>query len=532
MRSLSLSVRNGDRLSLALATALDVEGGGAVDPSILGACRAFAFDSASAEEFGEWYLRAECFSKYLSPGDDEARRSLALRKFWDAEARCQSINERLVDPWSRASLHQRTWLRARAIVGEVLGRFDLNELPQSCAFGPGATTQWKSRDAYHQHKWEFSSHITEEALPYAIAFQKWAGLDFFSPQFIVVSGNKVTTVPKRYDTDRTIAIEPDWNMFLQKGVGRMIRRRLRRYGLLHPDAQEKNRALAKLGSWTNSLATLDISSASDMVSLGLVDALLPDDWKGVVYALRSKRGVCPDGSEVVYGKVSSMGNGFTFELETLLFYALALAVSGKGDRWRVSVYGDDIIVPSSAANQLECILAEAGFQTNVDKSFIDGPFRESCGGHYWQGSDVTPFYLRQSPRHQGDVIVLGNHLTEWASRFPNSATTRNFATPFRMARGLVNRSLRGPYGLDGVLWDEWDRCVPHWNADFQSYRQWRVAEITARREFSTNGGLLHALWVGTEDNEASWGHVPRKRLRLQKVYVDRESWLRLPVRLA
>nr|WKV34133.1 MAG: RNA-dependent RNA polymerase [Riboviria sp.] len=530
MRSLSLSVRNGDRLSTSLASALDIESGGEIDPHLLDVSREFAFSSKTAEEFYQWYLRSECFSKYLSDGSAEERSSLALRKFWDAEQECHSINGRLVDPWSRASITQRDWKRARAIVGDILGKFDFNELPQSCAFGPGASTQWKSREAFHQNKWALSTHITEEALPYGEAFLKWSGLSWLEREFILVPGNRVTTVPKRYDVDRTIAIEPDWNMFLQKGVGRMIRRRLRRFGLLHPDAQDKHRALARLGSWTNSLATIDIRSASDLVSLGLVDALLPDDWKAVLYGLRSKVGVCPDGTSVTYGKISSMGNGYTFELETLLFYALACAVRGKGERWRVSVYGDDIICPAETAPALVELLAEAGFATNTSKSFIDGPFRESCGGHYWHGTDVTPFYLRKPPATQGDAIVLGNHLLSAASRDAELAI--RLSGPYRLVKGLVQKSLRGPYGLDGVLWSDWDQCVPSWNADTQSYRQYRYAEVTRRRDFSTYGGLAHALWVGTEDNEASWGSVPRSVGRLQKVYVDRDSWSLLPVRLA
>jgi len=345
----------------------------------------------------------------------------------------------------------------------------------------------------------------------------------------------VFTVPKRYDTDRTCAAEPTWNMFLQKGVGKMIRRRLQRVGLLRQDAQETNRALARLGSWTDSLATLDLKAASDMLTTGLVEALMPPDWFKVLWDLRSDWGTYRDldGNTAVlrYGKFSSMGNGFTFELETLVFYALTLAVCGKGNQHRVSVFGDDIICPREHAEAVSAILAEAGFTTNDSKSFVSGPFRESCGGHYWRGVDVTPFYLRRPVSDVGQAIVLHNHLHEWASRFP--ALNARFTPVVKDIRRVIPKALRGPWGLDGVAWDSWDRCTPYWKRRFQAYRQMRVATVTSRADFSDRvGGLVHALWAGTEEWEASWGSVPRGKLRLQATYVCRDMWILPPVRLA
>jgi hypothetical protein len=86
----------------------------------------------------------------------------------------------------------------------------------------------------------------------------------------MVSGNNVDWVPKNYKTDRTIAIEPDWNMFLQKGLGGLLRRRLRRVGQDLND-QSTNRFCAAVGSIDGSLATLDMSMASDTVAYRLVE---------------------------------------------------------------------------------------------------------------------------------------------------------------------------------------------------------------------------------------------------------------------
>jgi hypothetical protein len=110
-----------------------------------------------------------------------------------------------------------------------------------------------------------------------------------------------------------------------------------------------------------------------------------------------------------------MGNGFTFELESLLFYAIAKTVRhfrrGSGI---ISVYGDDIIVGSDYAEHLSWVLGYVGFSVNPSKSFIDGPFRESCGGHYLVGVDVTPFYLRAPISKLRDVIKMANQVRRWS----------------------------------------------------------------------------------------------------------------------
>jgi hypothetical protein len=114
---------------------------------------------------------------------------------------------------------------------------------------------------------------------------------------------------------------------------------------------------------------------------------------------------------------SSMGNGFTFELESLIFWALSKATAYfTGTSGVISVYGDDIICPTGMAQDLIWILSVFGFQTNRDKSFTEGPFRESCGGHYHSGFDVTPFYLRKPIESLLDIIHMANSLRKWAAQ--------------------------------------------------------------------------------------------------------------------
>lgn len=92
----------------------------------------------------------------------------------------------------------------------------------------------------------------------------------------------------------------------------------------------------------------------------------------------------------LYSKFSSMGNGTTFCIETLIFAAACYAVGSK----QFSVYGDDIAIETELAEELMDVLRRIGFIVNQDKSHFTGSFRESCGANWYQGQDVTPFYMR------------------------------------------------------------------------------------------------------------------------------------------
>ena len=223
------------------------------------------------------------------------------------------------------------------------------------------------------------------------------------------------TVPKNSDIDRCACKEPDLNMFLQKGLGNQIRRCLKRAGIDLND-QAINRELARVGSIDGSLMTLDLSSASDSVCTELVRLVLPPDWFYYMNLVRSPITMI-DNERHENEMFSSMGNGFTFELESLLFYALARATAYFGGwKGRISVYGDDIIAPTGMYDDLVSALRFCGFRTNESKSFATGSFRESCGGHWDAGLDVTPFYIRGPFRVLSDLILTLNQLTSWASR--------------------------------------------------------------------------------------------------------------------
>lgn len=194
------------------------------------------------------------------------------------------------------------------------------------------------------------------------------------------------------------------NIWLQLQVGRHIRGRLRKYGV-DLDDQTVNQRRARFGSRTGLLSTIDLRSASDAIATELVNKLLPTPWVCLLHELRSVNTLWPDGQWRKNEKFSSMGNGFTFELESLLFYAICSAMSEN-----VSVYGDDIVVPTENYSRVTEMLEFCGFEVNTSKSYSTGLFRESCGGDYFGGFSCTPVFLRSLPRTVEDVVLLHNQV--------------------------------------------------------------------------------------------------------------------------
>jgi hypothetical protein len=219
----------------------------------------------------------------------------------------------------------------------------------------------------------------------------------------VVDYSEGTVVPKDAVIDRFIAIEPLLNAMAQQGISAMLATYLRKWQI-YLDNQERNKELAcrasTLGFCTQGWATIDLSSASDTVLPAVVRYLLPDGWFELLNAARTSR-VLVDGKYVAdYTSFSTMGNAFTFPLQCLIFGALTRAsMKVVGVRSEYRVYGDDIIAPIPASGLLLQVLRFCGFMPNIEKTFITGFFRESCGGDYLDGYDVRPTYLR------GDIDV-------------------------------------------------------------------------------------------------------------------------------
>jgi len=239
-----------------------------------------------------------------------------------------------------------------------------------------------------------------------------------------VLGSRLSFVPKTSDISRTICTEPLLNMMFQKGIGAVIEEGLaRRFGINLSVQPARNRILARIGSERGTFSTIDLSSASDSISLALMRRITPPYILSWMLEARSDKVELPDGSSVPLHMVSSMGNAFTFPLQTMLFTAIVLGVykalgitafKPTHHRANFGVFGDDIIVKSEAFGLVCKILERFGFTVNVDKSFGSGPFRESCGSDFLEGYDVRGIYC-QSLRSKQDVYSLINRLNVWSA---------------------------------------------------------------------------------------------------------------------
>lgn len=251
---------------------------------------------------------------------------------------------------------------------------------------------------------------------------------------------KLQLVPKTLLSYRTISMEPATLMWYQQGFlsawlrdlnlrkNHPVRRRF------HPADQQSNRDLAWEGSINGSFATIDLSAASDSVSWALVK-----DWfSGTamfrwMLATRSNEVLLPSGERIAPKKYAPMGSALCFPTECLIFSAITEAAIGEsgGDARssRYRVYGDDIIVESRYAQVVIDRLEKNGFRVNRTKTFLSSGrhiFRESCGGEYLDGCDVTPTRLSRwfsglqvshhTPGRIASIVELAN---DCYSRLPN-----------------------------------------------------------------------------------------------------------------
>lgn len=393
---------------------------------------------------------------FLDLGFDKA--DVAADRYVKAERMCFETNARfdvlLRNPQMWDSDVALVFHHAARKIDSILGAPpDLEAL--NFRFGPGANTNVKSTLACPRAKlgvpFECSINFAPTVGEFLSETPLWTSHhaisesdDSWIVEVNVVLG-KVIFVPKNAKTHRSISVEPLLNSFFQLGVGSYIKERLLRSGLNLYD-QTINQKMASLGSIRGNTATIDLVMASDCLSSRVVLDLLSFDWFDLLDQLRtpninlpkeinsdliekySMSNVMKPGLPYTTEKFAGMGNGYTFELESTIFYGLCLGVTEVLglDSSLVSVYGDDLIVPVEAVSLLNRVLKVAGFSVNHEKSFASGPFRESCGADYLHGFDIRPFYqkTRVSERtlfvmHNWFVRHCEFHLAACVSRLCN-----------------------------------------------------------------------------------------------------------------
>jgi hypothetical protein len=452
--------------------------------------------------FGRDYLCVELMSKFPAWDLGIDRSAVALSKFREVEESLSWLkltgNQRIV-VGRKSTTMQAVIETARRKIAKILGDLDLDEVYSFFAFGPGASTSLSRRRSDAAFKFgALRPQLTYNAVSLADALSKKHPTWQFNAE--VVAGSRLTTVPKNAKTDRCICIEPELNMYFQKGLGRYIRKRLNRWGLLLPTAQQYNAQLAREGSANGRLATVDLSSASDSIHMGLTALLLPYDVVDIIGLMRSPAVVLPNEEIHYLRKVSSMGNGFTFELETLIFYGLCSAViellASKEMDHRCTVFGDDIVIDSELVPALREVLSFCGFEMNPKKTFSSGPFRESCGKHYFAGNDVTPFYIREPIDTVLRKYWAANTVRRY-SRLPWGLEPR-WAPVYHGIVESIPRAFRRfqiPEGVgDGGLIADWDEVRPsRSNHGFDSWTYQSIVPKNRPIKLEGQGTLLKCL---------------------------------------
>lgn len=368
-----------------------------------------------AASFADDYLCVSILRKNHRVPTSFDREKNAYDKFFESERTCKETNERIrgfvngtitVPPEISHVIE-----RARDIIWQILGPLTRPKLTYAATimrFGPGATTSVSGRDVTPSRKFTSSLHVTPRLYPYwpSLVPRLWRTA---ITDISLRCASKVTCVPKDAKTDRIIAIEPHLNIYCQLGIGALIRKQLKHFGV-NLDDQTRNQKLAQQ-ALTAGLATIDLSSASDTVSRELVWLLLPFEWACLLDLPRTEYAEV-QGQELRLEKFSSMGNGYTFELESIIFYALAVAAAGG--RGGVNAYGDDIILPSAHAPVLIETLNFLGFSVNTRKTFLAGRFYESCGMDFFDGVNVRPFFWKGQ---RDEKVMVLYHLINTVRRY-------------------------------------------------------------------------------------------------------------------
>jgi len=400
------------------------------------------------------------------------RRKKALEKWWEGERDCHLSNIRL-EPYLEENLLFQQWDgtpegRIRGVLQRIRRKIEswIGRAPPDLLvgrFGPGSTFLVKSGRTTVPDKMSIAPSLTRGAIYF---LPQWLGSQWGSAiaanhgELSFVPGNRFATVPKTSKIMRAIAAEPDINVFYQLALGKELRSRLREEtGWDLDTAQEIHRQVAEVSSVDKRFATLDLSNASDTVCRTLVKILIPHLWHDQLDGLRSPKTLV-DGRWVMLEKFSSMGNGFTFELETIIFAAISCVVSEEILGYEallgfdVYTFGDDIIVRDEVFKPLKSVLEFLGFRLNEEKSFSgDDNFRESCGADFFLGKPVRPFFLKESVDGPQDMVSLANGISALFDRLALAGVAVNRRAWFTVLDHIPTRvrSCRGPKSLGDIV---------------------------------------------------------------------------------
>lgn len=307
-----------------------------------------------------------------------------LKLFWKSHTGVQPP-DRLADAKRRLAHSGRPTLTddekeyLRDYLGALLGPApDICELAKR--HGPGAVAEGCTQI----EKWNFSSYPRHLWRRYGLEPISWNNrhsYEYGDIQCVAHPATKLVEVPKDSRGNRVISCEPVAMQYLQQGLMTYLMDRVPRVtrGCVEFVNQEVHASkIAGPEGWK--YATIDLSDASDMVSRRLVWNIFPDDWRELLFQLRTPFTYDPSHPEhlIPLRAFAPMGSGLCFPIEALCFFAAIRLVTDQ----KCSVYGDDLVVPQRCAPDIMGALQRMGLVPNVAKTCVFSRFRETCGMDY------------------------------------------------------------------------------------------------------------------------------------------------------
>lgn len=368
-----------------------------------------SYGQTSVEVFKRYYQLEKFFSRYtarsdvFTPMEVESMTLESLRK-----DTCYAAQQ-LQNPWKLSTtLIMR---EARRIAKQILGPLDKERWFSLCRFGRRASKDVPRSNSYLHIKASFPISCSS---PITSLFEDYLGGDTLLGR--VMGTRRMTTldsrynwyesldlslVPKKFDKLRPITPYTTVSCFLATGLGEYIRECLKdQAGLDLSRLQAIHREMVLEMSKNRQRVTTDMKAASTLITSRHVRTVLPYEWYKILHKFHVSylTHEVKDGSKnevhiIKSNTFGGMGCGFTFPLQTLIFYCVIsairnLAFSGRG---YVSVYGDDLIYSYKLHKYVLACFEDIGFVVNKNKTFADEFFRESCGEDAYHGVSVRPF---------------------------------------------------------------------------------------------------------------------------------------------
>lgn len=401
--------------------------------------------------------------------------------------------------------------KARNIIRQILTDLNPFDVSQSEKFipkpGPGATnTPTEKHERYRPHM--FDTQLAD------FNMEEWFRPPFHAPRgkrpWDLRVGKRPSLklkercqltsrfkfVHKTFGKARGICIEQLEMQWLQQGIRKALYDRIENHPLskgyvLFTD-QSINGSLAQLSSRSRYMATIDMSSASDRISRKLVEYLFQDNEEllKALLALSTRIIELPEELSsdrmLMVNKYAPMGSALCFPVMGLVHFALIKSIISMTAPQHINdipvyVYGDDIIIESSYAEEVMEKLPDFGMKINQKKSFFQSYFRESCGVHAYYGVNITPVRFKSIVHQSISVNDVVGLLKQEYDLFKKGYKKTAALIRSELLKSQYGRFLKLTVGtksnLFGFIRDD-DALMPlakqcnakRWNSDLQAYK--------------------------------------------------------------